>query len=85
VTSQFENHIRAISGLALGSAEVKVPSVMYNLVGAIPPLESIAKLERAKIHLYAKEPRPGRKVGHVNLLDPAPETELKMRALIKVD
>jgi 5-(carboxyamino)imidazole ribonucleotide synthase len=68
-TSQFENHLRAILGLALGSTEARVPSVMVNLVGTLPPLDELAALPGAHVHLYGKAPRPGRKLGHVTLVD----------------
>ena len=68
-TSQFENHLRAILGLPLGSTVARGPSVMVNLIGGIPPLEELAALPDAHVHLYGKEPRAGRKVGHVTLVD----------------
>lgn len=67
ITSQFENHVRAVCGLPLGITESRGTTVMYNLIGSIPPLESLAAIEGAKVHLYGKAPRPGRKVGHVTL------------------
>jgi 5-(carboxyamino)imidazole ribonucleotide synthase len=70
ITSQFENHLRAILGLPLGSTEARAPSVMVNLVGQVPPLDGLLALPGARLHLYGKEPRPGRKVGHVTLVDP---------------
>lgn len=70
VTSQFENHLRAILGLPLGSTGVRGEgAAMVNLLGH-PPLRSrILAVPGAHLHLYDKEPRPGRKVGHVNLVD----------------
>jgi 5-(carboxyamino)imidazole ribonucleotide synthase len=69
VTSQFENHLRAILGWPLGSTQMASPAAgMVNLIGSSPTPEQImATTDRAKVHLYAKEPRPGRKLGHVNL------------------
>jgi 5-(carboxyamino)imidazole ribonucleotide synthase len=67
-TSQFENHLRAILGLPLGSTEPFAPCTMVNLVGDVPPLERLLALPGARVHLYGKEPRPGRKVGHVTLV-----------------
>jgi 5-(carboxyamino)imidazole ribonucleotide synthase len=69
VTSQFENHLRAILGLPLGSTEALGRSVMVNLVGALPPLDALRALSGAHVHLYGKAPRPGRKLGHVTLVD----------------
>ena len=67
-TSQFENHLRALLGLPLGATDAVAPSVMVNLVGASPPLDELAALPGAHVHLYGKEPRPGRKLGHVTLV-----------------
>jgi 5-(carboxyamino)imidazole ribonucleotide synthase len=68
VTSQFENHIRAVSGLPLGSANPLGACAMVNLIGQIPAATSILNIEGAHLHLYDKAPRPGRKLGHVNLV-----------------
>jgi 5-(carboxyamino)imidazole ribonucleotide synthase len=68
VTSQFENHLRAIIGLPLGSTEAIAPSVMINLIGGAPPTEELLRLPGAHLHLYGKEPRPGRKIGHLTLV-----------------
>jgi len=68
-TSQFENHLRAILGLPLGGTEAVGSSVMVNLIGDTPPLERIVALPGAHVHLYGKAPRPGRKLGHVTLVD----------------
>ena len=69
VTSQFENHVRAVLGLPLGSTAAVGESVMVNLVGDAPPLERLLAIPGAHVHLYGKEPRPGRKLGHVTLVD----------------
>ena len=69
VTSQFENHVRAVLGLPLGSTEALGESVMLNLVGDAPPLEHMLGVPGAHVHLYGKTPRPGRKLGHVTLVD----------------
>ncbi|RIK65874.1 MAG: 5-(carboxyamino)imidazole ribonucleotide synthase [Planctomycetota bacterium] len=66
-TSQFENHLRAIVGLPLGSTAAVGQSVMVNLIGELPRLEEIVAVPGAHPHLYGKEPRPRRKVGHVTL------------------
>lgn len=74
VTSQFENHLRAVLNFPLGSAEVLQPhTVMVNLLGG-PILDVIESAKRAmqqdpeiKVHLYGKEVKPGRKIGHVNV------------------
>jgi 5-(carboxyamino)imidazole ribonucleotide synthase len=67
-TSQFENHLRAILGLPLGSTETPEPVAMVNLIGETPPLERLLGIDGAHVHLYGKEPRPGRKLGHVTLV-----------------
>jgi 5-(carboxyamino)imidazole ribonucleotide synthase len=69
VTSQFENHLRAILGIPLGATEAVGSAVLVNLVGATPPLEDLLAVRGAHVHLYGKEPRPGRKLGHVTLVD----------------
>ncbi|MBS0195613.1 MAG: 5-(carboxyamino)imidazole ribonucleotide synthase [Planctomycetes bacterium] len=72
VTSQFENHIRAVCGLPLGDTSSRGTSVMHNIVG--DPLNAAVRLAdpRAKLHWYGKEPRPGRKVGHVTIVTEGP-------------
>ena len=74
VTSQFENHLRAILALPLGSTEALGPCAMVNLVGAIPPLELLLALPGAHVHVYGKKPRQGRKVGHVTFVGASEET-----------
>lgn len=68
VTSQFENHLRAILGLPLGSTAPRKVTVMLNLLGELPPLDMVLREPRAHLHLYGKAPRPGRKIGHVNVV-----------------
>jgi 5-(carboxyamino)imidazole ribonucleotide synthase len=74
VTSQFENHVRAVLGRPLGSTEALGESVMLNLVGELPQLQSLLAVQGAHVHLYGKEPRPGRKLGHVTLVDSDEDT-----------
>jgi 5-(carboxyamino)imidazole ribonucleotide synthase len=69
VTSQFENHLRAILGMQLGPTDARGCSVMVNLVGATPSLERLQSVAGAHVHLYGKAPRPKRKLGHVTLVD----------------
>lgn len=66
-TSQFENHVRAIAGLPLGSCAAEGVTEMVNLLGQLPPLEAVLQEPLAHLHLYGKAPRPGRKIGHVNV------------------
>jgi len=67
VTSQFENHIRAICGLPLGDTGLTAPSVvMDNLIGdEANGWADVLSEPGAHLHLYGKEVRPGRKMGHV--------------------
>jgi 5-(carboxyamino)imidazole ribonucleotide synthase len=67
VTSQFENHLRAVMGLPLGSTAVMGHSAMVNLIGELPEAAEVLKVPNVHLHLYGKEPRPGRKVGHVTV------------------
>ena len=83
-TSQFENHLRAILGLPLGATAARSSSVMVNLVGALPPLERLLSIPGAHVHLYGKEPRPGRKLGHVTLVGASDETLAEAIALARV-
>jgi 5-(carboxyamino)imidazole ribonucleotide synthase len=69
-TSQFENHLRAVLGLPLGSTEVPEPCAMLNLVGALPAREDVLAVDGAHLHFYGKAPRPGRKVGHITVTAP---------------
>jgi 5-(carboxyamino)imidazole ribonucleotide synthase len=69
-TSQFENHLRAILGLPLGSTEVPEPCAMLNLIGVAPDPKAVLSVPDAHLHWYGKEPRPGRKVGHVTVRAP---------------
>jgi 5-(carboxyamino)imidazole ribonucleotide synthase len=65
--SQFENHIRAIVDLPLGSTANRGFSGMVNIIGQIPNIPELLKLEGVHLHLYDKEPRPSRKLGHVTV------------------
>jgi 5-(carboxyamino)imidazole ribonucleotide synthase len=66
-TSQFENHLRAICGLPLGSTATRGHVAMYNLIGILPPLAEIHAIPGAHYHAYGKTARAGRKLGHVTL------------------
>jgi 5-(carboxyamino)imidazole ribonucleotide synthase len=71
VTSQFENHLRAINGLPLGSTVPIGASAMINLIGELPDSKQVLAVPSAHLHLYGKEPRAGRKLGHVTLRAPS--------------
>ncbi|MDO4258565.1 MAG: 5-(carboxyamino)imidazole ribonucleotide synthase [Actinomycetaceae bacterium] len=80
VTSQFEQHLRAVLDLPLGSTEMARPgwAAMVNILGSTRPYparflgQALGEPE-AKIHLYGKEVRQGRKLGHVTVCDTDPE------------
>jgi 5-(carboxyamino)imidazole ribonucleotide synthase len=67
VTSQFENHLRAILGMPLGSTATIGHSAMLNLIAELPESEEVFRVSNAHLHLYGKTPRPGRKLGHVTI------------------
>jgi 5-(carboxyamino)imidazole ribonucleotide synthase len=83
VTSQFENHLRAILGLPLGSPEPRGWSGMVNLLGVIPERAPILALPGAHLHLYDKPPRPDRKLGHVNVIAASPRKREEKLALVE--
>ena len=64
---QFENHLRAICDLPLGNTRTLGHSAMINLIGELPTSHEILAQPDAHLHLYDKAPRPGRKIGHINL------------------
>jgi 5-(carboxyamino)imidazole ribonucleotide synthase len=66
-TSQFENHVRAVCGLPLGRTDAIGFSAMYNFIGAVPLSGDVLANPDASLHIYGKNHRPGRKVGHVTL------------------
>ena len=69
-TSQFEQHLRAILGLPLGSSELLGPSAMLNAIGRMPEAAAVLGVPDTHLHSYGKAPRNGRKVGHVTLRAP---------------
>ena len=71
-TSQFENHLRAVLSLPLGTTSLRGASVMLNIIGHIPSRERILSVEGAHLHLYGKAPTEKRKVGHVTLVGRSP-------------
>ncbi|GAA5524934.1 N5-carboxyaminoimidazole ribonucleotide synthase [Microbulbifer aestuariivivens] len=68
-TSQFENHIRAILGMPLGDTDAERPAVMINMLG----VDKKPTLPNEGVWLYGKSLRPGRKMGHVILVDDTQE------------
>ncbi|HEX9084984.1 MAG TPA: 5-(carboxyamino)imidazole ribonucleotide synthase, partial [Gemmatimonadaceae bacterium] len=71
-TSQFENHLRAVLSLPLGATTPRGTSLMFNIIGHIPPLERVVAIKGAHLHLYGKAPTEKRKVGHVTLVAESP-------------
>lgn len=68
-TSQFENHLRAILDLPLGSTAAVGKAAMVNFIGGLPETADVLAIDNAHLHLYGKSPRKGRKVAHVTLRD----------------
>lgn len=67
-TSQFENHVRAITGMPLGDSVPTHPfCAMINVIGEIGDIETVLKLSNTHLHLYDKEERADRKLGHINI------------------
>jgi 5-(carboxyamino)imidazole ribonucleotide synthase len=83
VTSQFEQQLRAVCGLPLGSTRQLCPAAMANLLGDVwsegePDWVSVCSHPNVKLHLYGKlEPRPGRKMGHLTALATDPDAALQ--------
>jgi 5-(carboxyamino)imidazole ribonucleotide synthase len=79
--------MRAVTALPLGSTAVRGHAAMVNLIGDVPDPKRLLEVESSHVHLYGKEPRPGRKVGHVTvraddrqkLLDDA----MRIRAIVE--
>ncbi len=66
-TSQFENHLRAVFGLPLGSTAMRGYACMVNCLGVMPDQQALLALSGLHWHDYGKQPRQGRKVGHATL------------------
>ena len=82
-TSQFENHLRAILGLPLGSTQVRGHCAMLNLIGTMPDLAATLAEPGVHWHDYGKSPRPGRKLGHLTLIErSAPVRDRRARRLL---
>jgi 5-(carboxyamino)imidazole ribonucleotide synthase len=83
-TSQFENHVRAVLGLPLGSTHPIGHSAMVNFIGTIPAAGNILQVSGVHFHSYGKEPRPNRKLGHCTVTAPsAGARDLALRQLLK--
>ncbi|WP_447553531.1 5-(carboxyamino)imidazole ribonucleotide synthase [Vreelandella sp. EE22] len=68
VTSQFENHLRAVQGLPLGSTEAIAPTCMVNVIGQEGDNAALLKIPHTHLHRYDKSERAGRKLAHVNVV-----------------
>ena len=66
-TSQFENHLRAIAGLPLGSTEMGGAAGMVNVIGNEPDVGRLRELSDVHVHMYGKAPAPRRKLGHITV------------------
>ncbi len=66
-TSQFENHVRAVLGLPLGSCAARGVCEMRNFLGEMPPREAVLRVPGAHLHDYVKAPKKGRKIAHVTV------------------
>lgn len=86
VTSQFANHVRAVAGLPLGSTACVGYSKMFNLIGSWPEPAKVLAIPHAHLHLYGKEPRVNRKVGHLTcnapVLSELAQTTAQVEALL---
>ncbi|MGI9534003.1 MAG: 5-(carboxyamino)imidazole ribonucleotide synthase, partial [Thermodesulfobacteriota bacterium] len=92
ITSQYEQHLRAVFDLPLGNTDIKTPSVMLNILGSqgyegsavYNGLNECLKVEGASIHIYGKKmTKPFRKMGHVTILDKSIKNALEKANFIK--
>ena len=86
--SQFENHLRAVAGLPLGSVDKVGHSAMLNFIGSVPQAEKVLTIADCHLHDYHKASKPGRKVGHATVRSQDEERLQKqiaeLEALLKV-
>ena len=73
VTSQFENHLRAVCDMPLGSTRALGHTAMINFLGQMPDRERLLGIDGLAYHDYGKTPRPGRKLGHCTILKRLPK------------
>jgi 5-(carboxyamino)imidazole ribonucleotide synthase len=73
VTSQFENHLRAVCDMPLGSTRALGHTAMINFLGVMPDRERLLAIDGLAYHDYGKTPRPGRKLGHCTILKRLPK------------
>lgn len=82
-TSQFANHVRAITNQPLGSCDTLGFSSMVNLIGTLPNEDALLAVPGASLHLYGKSPAPRRKLGHVTLVSRSVDERSKSLALLE--
>jgi 5-(carboxyamino)imidazole ribonucleotide synthase len=82
-TSQFEQHLRAILGLPLGSSDLVSPSAMLNAIGHMPDAAAVLAVPDTHLHAYGKAARSGRKVGHVTVRAPDWTTLAERLSILK--
>jgi 5-(carboxyamino)imidazole ribonucleotide synthase len=87
ITSQFENHLRAICDMPLGSTRALGHAAMINFLGEVPDRERLMAIEGLAFHDYGKQSRPGRKVGHCTIVKSRPQErdQTLARALKLID
>jgi len=66
-TSQFENHLRAVTGMELGSTDAHGVSGMVNVIGQEPDVARLREIPGVHVHMYGKMPAPRRKLGHITV------------------
>lgn len=85
ITSQFENHIRAVVGLPLGDTDNVRPSVMVNVVGEYPNIGDVLAIDGTHYHSYHKQPREGRKIAHITLMpNDVSERDIRLKQVIDI-
>ncbi|WP_419603599.1 ATP-grasp domain-containing protein, partial [Thiolapillus sp.] len=82
-TSQFENHLRAILDLPLGSTAPVAYAAMVNIIGELPDTRVFLGMKNAHLHLYGKAPRAGRKIGHVTVREATAQMLQESLTLLK--
>ena len=84
-TCQFENHLRAVCGMPLGSTKLIRETSMINILGEDTLPESVLAMPGCHVHWYGKDKRAGRKMGHINVCgDYSGELQRQLSALAKV-
>jgi 5-(carboxyamino)imidazole ribonucleotide synthase len=83
-TSQFENHLLAITNRGLGPTGCKGHAGMVNLIGEIPAAARELSIAGCRLHDYGKSPRPGRKLGHITVVsDTADSRDRALKSLLE--